>query len=184
MSKKVYIFLAEGFEEVEALTSVDVLRRAKIDIKMVSVTNKNEVTGSHGITVIADGIFDDFDYSDADMIVLPGGTPGANNLNAHEKLGQWLSKHNSEGKMIGAICAAPLVLGQKNILKDHIATCYPGFENQLIGAKVTGNSVEISKNIVTGKGIGAAMEFSLTLVAQLTDQHTAEELSKKMVITK
>lgn len=180
--KKAYIFFAEGFEEVEAITPVDVLRRAGIDVITVSITNSRQVKGSHNIKITTDSVIDDVVNIPADMLILPGGLPGAENLANSKKLKLMIQKHSDGGKSIGAICAAPMVLGNMGILKDKKATCYPGFEKHLEGADVSTNAVETSSNIVTGKGVGAAMKFSLELVTQLIDEQTADELAKKMVV--
>ncbi|MGQ1784076.1 MULTISPECIES: DJ-1 family glyoxalase III [unclassified Saccharicrinis] len=180
--KKVYIFLAEGFEEIEAITPIDVLRRAEIDVTTVSISDKKEVTGAHNIIIIADRIFTESNFTDADLLVLPGGMPGTLNLNEHEALKELLVDFSNRGKLIGAICAAPLVLGEKGLLKGKNATCYPGFENQLIEAKHTGSPLEVADNIITAKGVGAAMKFALQLVSMLRGKEVAYELTQKMVI--
>ncbi|MBN2165115.1 MAG: DJ-1/PfpI family protein [Marinilabiliaceae bacterium] len=182
MSKKVYIFLAEGFEEVEAITPADVLRRANIDTFLVSISEKREVIGAHSIVVMADGTFNDFNYNNADMLILPGGMPGTNNLKKHTGLVSLIKTHNKNNKWIGAICAAPIILGENNILNNKTATCYPGFENQLIGANVTSCNIEVSQNIITGRGVGVAVQFSLEIVKKLLNDNIAAELSKKMVV--
>lgn len=127
---KVYEFLANGFEEIEGLAPVDILRRGGVEIKTVSITGSEWVETSHGVTVKADLKFEDIaDFDDADMLLLPGGMPGSTNLKAHEGVCQALLKQHAAGKRIGAICAAPLVLGSLGLLKGRKATCYPGFEN-------------------------------------------------------
>ena len=180
--KKVFIFFAEGFEEIEAITPVDVLRRAGINVTTVSVTGKYEVEGSHQIKIVTDTLIEDIRNEQADMLILPGGMPGALNLNSNETLKEMLRKQSDSGKHVGAICAAPLVLGEMGLLENKTATCYPGFEDRLKGAEVTTNPVETAGNIVTGKGVGAAMKFALEIVAQLTDEETADDLAAKMVV--
>ncbi len=180
--KKVYIFFAEGFEEIEAITPVDVLRRAGIDVTTVSITNTLKVKGSHNIEITTDAILSEVSNIQADMLILPGGLPGAENLNSSKELKQMIQNYFDKGKSIGAICAAPMVLGEMGILKNRKATCYPGFEKYLQGADVSTNAVEVSSNIITGQGVGAAMKFSLELVAQLIDKQMADELAKKMVV--
>ena len=180
--KKVYVFFAEGFEEIEAITPVDVLRRAGINVITVSVTGKKQVMGSHNIEITTDALLDEIKSKPADMLILPGGMPGALNLNSNEELKKLIQEYSDEGKQISAICAAPMVLGEMGLLKDKTATCYPGFENHLKGASVTSGPVETSGNIVTGKGVGAAMKFALQLVARLIDKKTSDELAKKMVV--
>ena len=179
--KKVVVFLAEGFEEIEAISIIDVLRRASINVTTVSVTDDPQVTGSHNITVIADEVFKNTDFSVFDMLILPGGMPGAKNLNNHEGLKKQILQFNESGKPLGAICAAPLVFGQLGILKNKNATCFPGFEQYLEGANVTGTAKEVAGNIVTGKGAGVAIEFALQIVEILRDKKTAEELATRMI---
>ena len=145
--KKVALFLANGFEEIEALATVDILRRAQLTVETISISDKKSVTGAHNLSVIADKTFQEANFSDVGLLVLPGGMPGAKNLNEHEELKQLISQFNEEGKLIAAICAAPMVLGGLGLLKDRRATCYPGFETELTGAKATGESVVIDGNI-------------------------------------
>jgi len=140
------------------------LRRAEFEVTVVSITNKLEVIGSHNIKIIADQLFEEVDYNLIDMIVLPGGMPSASNLNNHSKLREQIIRFHKQKKSLGAICAAPLVFGQLGILKNVTATCYPGFENELTGAKITTNNVELSGQIITGKGAGVAIEFALKIV--------------------
>ncbi|MBI9061866.1 MAG: DJ-1/PfpI family protein, partial [Marinilabiliaceae bacterium] len=148
--KKVVLFLAKGFEEVEALTPVDVLRRAGINVTTVSISNDLRVTGARQITVLADALFTDIDYSNIDMIILPGGMPGTSNLNNHQELRKLLVDFAAKNKLIAAICAAPMILGELGLLKGKTVTCYPGFESHLKGANVTTQSVVTDKNIITG----------------------------------
>lgn len=183
MEKKVAVHLAEGFEEIEAVSIIDVLRRAKIDTIIVSVTGQKLVTGSHAIQITADVLFDNVNYSAIDMIVLPGGMPGANNLKNHAGLGNQILNFHAIGKPLGAICASPLVFGHLGILKNHKATCFPGFENQLTGAEVTGAEVETSGKIITGKGAGVAIKFALKIVETIKGKAFSEELGRKMIAT-
>lgn len=180
--KKVLIHFADGFEEIEAITPIDVLRRAGCEVVTVSVTGKNEVTSSRGVTLVADTHFVEADYDHADMIVLPGGQPGANNLNKHEGLKKEIQEFYRQGKFVAAICAAPLVLGSTGILKGKKATCYPGTEPQLTGATCTGNGVERDGHIITGKGPGFALDFALLLAEVLTGKDRANEVRKAMLI--
>jgi 4-methyl-5(b-hydroxyethyl)-thiazole monophosphate biosynthesis len=180
--KKIAVHLAEGFEEIEAVTIIDVLRRAEIDVIVVSITDKQEVTGSHGIKVSADQFFDAIDYEKVDMIILPGGMPGATHLNNHLGLREQILNFHESKKMLGAICAAPLVFGSLGILKNVNATCYPGFENQLHGAMVTGENIEVAGNIITGKGAGVALHFALKIVELLQGKDLANKLAEKMII--
>lgn len=165
--KKVALFLANGFEEIEALGTVDILRRAQIPVITVSITDDKVVTGAHNVPVTADAIFSETDFKDIEILVLPGGMPGAKHLNEHEGLKKLIAEYNSKGKQIGAICAAPMVLGGLGILDGKRATTYPGFEPELIGAKVTGENVVVDGNITTGRGPGLVFEFALRLVEQI-----------------
>ena len=181
MEKRVAVHLAEGFEEIEAVSIIDVMRRAEIRTLVVSVTGKKKVTGSHGIQITADILFEESDYNAVDMIILPGGMPGSDNLKNHIGLGKQILQFHSSGKLLGAICAAPIVFGNLGILKNQKATCYPGFENKLSGAEATGSEVEISGNIITAKGAGVAIKFALRIVEMLKDKALAEELAEKMI---
>lgn len=178
--KPVYVFLANGFEDIEALAVVDILRRGKVDVKTVSISDKKSVESSHGVTVMADMLFGEAQTDDAAMLVLPGGMPGAANLNSHEGLRKALEKQNAEGRLIGAICAAPMVLGGLGILRGKKATCYPGFEQYLEGADCTGESVTVCDNIVTGNGPAAVFPFAYSILATLTDDDTANSVADGM----
>lgn len=178
--KKVYIFLAEGFEEVEALTVVDILRRAGIDIQTVSVSGGKQLTSSHNVKIEADVLYEEIEVQKADMLVLPGGMPGTRNLEAHTELCSQLRAFDKEGKNLAAICAAPLVLGANEILQGKKAVCYPGFEKELLGAVVVDSPVAEDTNVITGKGLGAAIEFSLALVARLEDKEKAAQIKEQI----
>lgn len=177
---KVYLFLADGFEEVEALIPVDVLRRGGVDVRTVSVNGSIEVTGAHGVTMAADLIFEAADLSDATLLVLPGGLPGSTNLNDHEPLKDALLAHNDKGGMLAAICAAPMVLGGLGILKGRRATCYPGFETYMTGAEYTHELCTVDGNITTGEGPAAAFPFAYTLLAQLAGEGVATQVAEGM----
>jgi 4-methyl-5(b-hydroxyethyl)-thiazole monophosphate biosynthesis len=180
--KKIAVHLAEGFEEIEAVSVIDVLRRAEIDVTVVSVTEKLEVTGSHGIKIIADQLFNTLNYELIDMIILPGGMPGASHLNNHLGLREQILNFHENKKLLGAICAAPLVFGSLGILKNINATCYPGFESQLHGAIVTGENIEVADNIITAKGAGVAIDFALKIVEILKGKDLANKLAQKMIV--
>jgi|WetSurMetagenome_2_1015567.scaffolds.fasta_scaffold369967_1 protein deglycase len=180
--KKILIYLADGFEEIEAITPVDVLRRAGCEVKTVSVSQKKEVTSRRGVIVLADQLFSGADHEHADMIILPGGQPGSDNLNNHAGLKKLIVQFHQQGKMIGAICAAPLVLGSAGILKGRKVTCFPGTEPKLTGATCNGNEVEVDENIITGKGPGVALKFSLKIVELLLGNPKCEELKKAMIV--
>jgi protein deglycase len=181
--KPIYIHLAEGFEEIEAITIIDVLRRAALNVLTVSVTGEQTVNGSHGIPVKADLLFEKVKYEEAQMIILPGGMPGSGNLMEHQGLRKQLLNFNESGKYIGAICAAPMVLGDLGILKGKNAVCYPGFEGNLKGAKILTQPVVIDGNVITGRGVGAALEFSLQIVSLLKGQETSLKLRQALLVT-
>ena len=178
---KVYEFLANGFEEVEGLAPVDILRRGGVDIKTVSVTGSEYVETSHGITIKADLTIENTDLSDADMLLLPGGLPGATNLRDHEGVCAALKAQAAKGGRIGAICAAPLVLGHLGLLEGRYATCYPGFEGELKGATYTAQLVTVDGNVVTGKGPAAAFEYAFTLLSILKGEKVVSDLRKGMM---
>jgi len=173
----VYLFLADGFEEIEGLTVVDLLRRADISIKTVSITGSLTVTGAHTIKVEADTLFEKEDFKDASLLVLPGGMPGTKHLLEHTGLVSLLKNFNEQEKKLAAICAAPSVLGVNGILNGKKATCYPGFEEKLLGAESTDNKVEVASNITTSKGLGTAIDFSLEIISQLKDKKTADNIA-------
>ena len=179
---KIAVHLAEGFEEIEAISIIDVLRRAAFEVNIVSVSGNFVVTGAHNIKVMADSLFESVDYNSVDMIVLPGGMPGSNNLNNHDGLKEQILNFHENGKPLGAICAAPLVFGNLGILKDKKATCYPGFEDELLGAKPTGAGVEQAGTFVTGKGPGVAINFAIKIVEMLKGKELAKELAEKMIV--
>lgn len=183
MKKKIAVHLADGFEEIEAVSIIDVLRRADLDVAIVSVTGKTEVTGAHQIKLMADVLFEKVNYSEIYMIVLPGGMPGAANLDAHVGLNTQIRKFVDENKQLAAICAAPLVFGNLGILKGKQAVCYPGFEKYLKGAEVLNISVVESGNIITGRGPGVAIQFALKIVEKAVSAEKAELLSRQMLVT-
>lgn len=179
--KSVYVFLADGFEEIEGLTVVDILRRADIETKTVSIMGRKEVLGSHGIAVQADLVFEELDASDASMYVLPGGMPGTRHLAAHGGLKELLLAAREENKKVAAICAAPSVLGGLGLLKGKRAVCYPGFEEQLLEAEVTQQPVEVCEDIITSRGMGTAIPFALALVAQFKGEKKAQEIAQGII---
>ena len=180
--KTIFVFLADGFEEIEALTPVDILRRAGLSVKTVSVMGEQVVTGAHGVPVMADVMFDEVNAEDAEMILLPGGLPGATNLDAHQGLSQMILDFAKEEKPLAAICAAPLVFGNRGLLEGKKATCYPGFETYLKGAQYTAALVEKDGNFITGKGPGAAMEFAFAIVEKYCGMDKVNELKQGMMI--
>ena len=180
--KKIAVHLATGFEEVEAITVIDVLRRAGISVIIVSMTEDLIVKGSHAIAIRAELLFKEVDYQNIDMIVLPGGMPGTNNLDKHEGLKNKILEFNRQNKMLGAICAGPLVFGHLNLLKGKRAVCYPGFEKELFGAIIKDEPAVKDGNIITGKGVGTALCFALKIVEVIENKEKADTLSKAMVM--
>ena len=178
---RIAIFFATGYEEIEGLTVVDICRRCKIEIDMVSVTEEEMVTGSHGISVKMDKMFSEVNFEEYDMLILPGGMPGTRNLEAHEGLMAQVDAFFATGKYIGAICAAPSVFGHRGILKGKNACCYPGFESHLEGAEVSTNPVEMAGNVITSRGMGTAIEFALAIVSIYCGQEKADEMAKSII---
>ena len=167
-----YLFLDNGFEEIEAITTVDLLRRAAVSLTTVSVTGQLMVTGAHNITVQADGKIEDINFDDAEMLILPG---GATHLDSNQLLCDLLRKHNAEDKQIAAICAAPAVLGRLGLLEGKQATCYPGCEGDL-GESYVGGLVVESKNIITAKGPGLSSDFAFCLIEKLAGSDKADSV--------
>ena len=180
----VYDHLADGFEEVEALTIVDVLRRAGVDVETVSMMEDSIVTGAHGINVEADIIYEETDYTACEMIVLPGGGLGAENLEAHQGLAKHIKCFADNGKLLAAICAAPMVFGTHGVIKGKKATIYPSMEDKLTGAEATGENVTVDGNVITGKGPATAMEFALTLAEILKGKETADEVAEGLLYSR
>ena len=176
----VYMFLAEGFEEIEALCPLDLLRRAGVDVKTVSVGDKT-VCGAHGIKVIADMTDTDFSDASPDMVILPGGMPGTLNLDASHTVHKALDAAVSAGSYIAAICAAPSILGSRGMLAKKEAVCYPGFEDKLKGAIISDKRVVVDGKIITAAGMGVALEFGLLLVSLLCGKEKANTLRKSVI---
>ena len=180
---KVYVFLADGFEDVEALIPVDVLRRGGVEVVTVSTTEFPLVESAHGVNIEADIQFEQGDYTDADLLMLPGGMPGASNLFAHEGVCKAVLAQAAAGKKVAAICAAPaVVLAQLGILEGKKATCYPGFEQSLKdnGAQYTGDLVTVDGNITTGEGPAAAFPYAYEVLSQLVDKNTSDQIAEGM----
>ena len=179
---KVYVHLATGFEEIEALTVIDVLRRADVDVESVSVTGELLVEGAHGIKVQADLPFEEADYDKAGMIVLPGGMPGTTNLGAHRGLMEKIDEFAKADRPLAAICAAPMILGEAGYLKGKRATIYPSMESHLKGAVVEGKDVERDGNIITSKGPATAFKFALAIVEFIKGPEVAAAVSKGLLL--
>ncbi len=180
--KKIGILLADGCEEIEALTVVDVMRRAKLEIQLISITGELRIHGSRQIHFLAEKLFEETDFDSLDGIVLPGGMPGTNHLKEHEGVLRLIKKFAAEQKLVAAICAAPSILGAAGLLEGKEATCHPGFESSLAGAEVvTGVTVVVSQNIITSRGMGTAIDFALAIVRYLSDEKTVYEVKKHLV---
>lgn len=174
----IYLFLADGFEEIEALSPLDVLKRCGATVCTVGVTGKT-VKGSHGVEVVCDKTASELDEKDDfDMIILPGGMPGALNLDKDETVDKFITLASKRDKFICAICAAPFVLGKRGILKGKRAVCYPGFEDQLLGATLEDRGVVRDGKIITGRAMGSALDFAFELAKALFGEETAEKVRK------
>lgn len=171
----IIVLLAEGFEEIEALTPVDILRREGYEVKTVGVTGRT-VVGSHGIPVVCDALPEEIELDAVEMAVFPGGMPGSLNLDSSEYTDKVITSVLSRGGHIAAICAAPLIFGRRGLLNGKRATCFPGFEEELIGATVTGESFVTDGNITTGKGMTVSLEFARELVLVLKNEPQSTEL--------
>lgn len=176
----VYLFMADGFEEVEGLTVVDILRRADVDIQTVSMMNRRNVISSHQVELLADILFEDL-TEEAEMLILPGGIPGTPNLKAHEGLDAYIRNAAEKGIYLAAICAAPTVYGAKGLLQGRKATCYPGMEDELLGARVSYEPVVTDGNFITSRGLGTAIDFGLKLAELLKGKEVADSIAQKIV---
>lgn len=182
--KESFVFLAEGFEEIEALTVIDLLRRAGMPVKTISITRALQVTGAHGVTVSADLLFDNTLFKDAEWLILPGGMPGATNLYEFGPLeGLLKAQLDSESGRIAAICASPaVVLGRMGLLKNEKATCYPGFEEMLEGAEVLDQPVVVSGRFVLGNGPANAMSWALTIISETLSSQDALKVANGLLL--
>lgn len=178
--KTIYVFLTTGFEEIEAIATVDILRRAELNVKTVSLESDKQVVASHGVTIVADLLFADADFSDAQMLVLPGGTI---RYNEHEGLKKELLSFAHKGEKVAAICAAPMVLGGLGLLEGRNATCYPGFEQYLKGANLqTDKAVVVDGNITTGRGPGLTIDFALQLVELIAGKEKRDVVAAGLLV--
>ena len=182
--KKAAVLLADGFEEIEGLTAVDLLRRARIYVDTVSISDEYMVAGAHGINVQTEDLFGEVDFEEFDMVVLPGGMPGTANLEAHPGVKKVVRAFCEGGKYVGAICAAPSILGNMGLLKGKRAICYPSFEEKLSGAVLVKAPVVQDGNIITSRGMGTAIDFGLKLVEVLSDKLKADEVAESIIYLK
>lgn len=179
---KIGIFMADGCEEIEGLTVVDIMRRAQMEIDMISITDQLEVTGSHGITFQTDILAKEADYDSYDGIVLPGGLPGTLHLGADDTVKKIICRFAEENKLVAAICAAPGVLGATGILKGRNAACHPGHEDKLIGANVRFEPVVTDGNVITSRGMGTAIAFALEIVRYFADDAAVEKIKTGLAL--
>lgn len=177
---RIAVFFADGYEEIEALTVVDLCRRGGLDVDTVSVTEEAEVKGSHGISVRMDKRFSQADFDGYDMLVLPGGMPGTRNLEACGELMRQIDAFYAGGRYIGAICAAPSIFGHRGILKGRRACSYPSFEDQLEGAEVTKGPVEVSDHVITSRGMGTAIDFGLAILSVFQGEEKAAQTAESI----
>lgn len=177
---KAYVFFADGLEEVEALTQVDVLRRAGVNTVTVSIMDKKLIQGAHDIQIMADILFDE-SLHDADMIILPGGLVGTDNLMKHEGLRNLINEYNTHNKYLAAICAAPGVFGINNLLVGRKAICYPGHEANLHGATIIDANVVEDGNFITSKGAGTSFDFALALVTKLCGKEVSDSVRRGLM---
>lgn len=181
---KVYIFFADGFEDIEGLTVVDLMRRAGIDIQTVSIKETKEIRTSHGIDLLTDCTFGECDFSDADMLVIPGGMPGTKYLNEYQPLRDLLADFYKKGGKVAAICAAPTVLASLGFLEKRKATAYPSCMEGLAGAERSLESVVVDGNVTTSRGLGTAVDFALSLIGQLLGEKKADEIAESVVYSR
>lgn len=175
----VYVFLADGFEIIEALSPVDMLRRAKIETKLVGVTGEI-VTSSCGVAVKTDMLIDEFDFYDVEAVVLPGGMPGTLNLENNQTVQNIIDNASNTNAFICAICAAPSILGHKGLLNEKEATCFPGFENALEGASLSEDFVVTDGKFITARGAGVSVDFGLEIIKQLRGEELSNEIRSQI----
>lgn len=176
---KAAIFIGVGFEEIEVITTVDVLRRGGMDVDLITVSGNEDVEGAHQIHVKCDRLFYNVDYTEYDILILPGG-PGIENLKKHEGLMNLIPSFYNDGKKIAAICAAPSILGELGLLEGVTAVCYPGYEDRLIGANVGYLPVVMDGRIITAKSAGYAMDFGLEILKWFIEEEAIRELKNSM----
>lgn len=181
---KIAVFLAVGFEEIEAISTIDVLRRGGMEVDLISVSGNMDVEGSHGITIRCELLYYNVDYSEYDVLVLPGGGPGTENLSKHEGLLDLLPQFIDNGKKVAAICAAPTILGGLGLLEGKEAICYPGLEDALKGAVISSKPVVTDGQIITGRGAGVSMAFGLEILKWFMPLEEVDELQDKLVLAR
>ena len=180
---QVFIFLADGFEEIEAIVPVDVFRRAGLKVTTVSITDELNVRGAHDVTIMADACFADVRFDEEEFLIfLPGGMPGTTNLGNHTGLKAVIASQAAQNQKIAAICAAPSILGKMGLLKNKEAVVYPGFENLLLDAELSSSKIVKAGNIFTGKGPGVSIPFALRIVEELQGKEVADEIAKAMIV--
>lgn len=180
----IYVFLSTGYEEVEALTVVDILRRGGMEVQLVSTENKKIVTSSHNVNIVADILLEECDFESAEALVLPGGLPGAYNLRDNACLNKVFNDFNNKGKRIAAICAAPLALAHYGVLQGKRVTIYPGMEDEIIKGgccEATHDDVTVDGNIITGKGPALASKFAFTILSEMGEEDVKEKIEKGML---
>ncbi len=178
---KVYVFLADGFEEVEALSVVDLLRRAEIDTTMIAVSDTIEIIGGHGIVVTADKVFDEVSFDDVDMLFLPGGTTGVKNLGKCKELCEKVVEFSEQGKMVAAICAAPTLLHKLGILDGKNATCYKDLADELVRANHIDANVVVDGNIITSQGFGTSIDLGIALIEHFKGREEAKRIQQAVM---
>lgn len=178
--KRAMVFLADGCEMVEALTPVDLLRRAGVEVETVSVKEDKKIASSHNVTIMADKTLDEIS-GEYDALILPGGMPGTINLEACEKVIALVKEQFDAGRLVAAICAAPSILGDMGILEGRHAACYPSFEDRLKGAIVTMNEVEVDGTVITSRGMGTAIPFALAIIGELFGIVKAQEIAEQVI---
>lgn len=183
MGKKAIVFLADGFEETEALAPVDIMRRCGIDVRLITINDTRTVTSSHNVTIIADQTIAE-GIADYDLLMIPGGMPGTTNLNANKQVKDEVLNASKNGKWIAAICAGPMVLGQLGLLKGKNATCFPGFEQYLEGANITGTGVVRDDNIITAIGAGASILLGIEIVTALLGKEVGDKVASQIQMNK
>lgn len=178
---KVYEFLSNGNEEIEALIPVDVLRRAGVEVVLVSTVGELTTTSAHGVRIVADALIEDIDPSDADLLMIPGGLPGAENLCNHPQVREMIKAQYDAGKLVSAICAGPMIFGSLGISDGKRCTCYPGCEGNIAGAEYTKELVTVDGNVITGEGPAAALPYAYKICEMLCGKETAQGLMDGMM---